>query len=161
MRDEEFKQRLTEVAEWHIPLDIDLQQGVANKLKKLAKLQAEGEPIGNPTYPPKLDRIKHPDMACEDCGKIVQGRKKEIQIYKNKTICGRKEKCVNCGLHKDPYTGQFCLTGTEASIKWNSYAKGAGRRYKTKQTLAQPISTKVVSENEHERITIYHQKINE
>jgi hypothetical protein len=134
MRDEEFKKKLTEVCEWEIPLDPDHNQsGQHNRKKKLEKL---GVNCFNQTYPLKIVKLKHPPQSCEDCGKTVEGRTKDITVYRNKTVCGFKEKCVNCGLHKDPYTGEFCLNGTEAAIKWNTYSRGVKKRY-TAKTLVQ------------------------
>lgn len=158
MRDEEFKQKLTEVADWEIPLDSE-GSNQHLKLKKLARLQQQEDVEVNDTLSPRILNIKYCESSCEDCGKIVQGRRKEIQVYRNKSVCGLKEKCVNCGLHKDPYTKEFNLTGIEASIKWNRYAKGITSRYmkstllQPNLSLPQPNPQTVVYESDTERIT--------
>lgn len=153
MRDDEFKQKLSEVCEWEIPLTMEAtEQGRTLRKKKLEDL---GQNCYNPTYPPKIKTLKHPQQNCEDCGKTVEGRRKEITIYRQNTRSGLKEKCLNCGLHKDPYTGEFCLNGTEASIKWNSYCKPTERRYKPKINNHKP--TKVITDGSCE-IRFYHEK---
>lgn len=137
MRDEEFKQKLTEVSEWEIPLTMEsTEQGRENRKRALEK---EGGDCFNQTYPPKIKKVIHPQSPCEDCGKLLEGRKKEIQFYKNNGIRGRKEKCVNCGLHKDPYSGEFTLTGTEAAIKWASFCKSVKKRYKVSPKLIEDL----------------------
>lgn len=122
MRDEEFLKKLTEVCEWEIPLDPDHNQsGQHNRKKKLEKL---GVNCFNQTYPPRIVKLKLVAKPCEDCGKIVEGRRKELRAY-HYGLCHRfKENCVTCGLHKSPYTDQFtCDSGTEASRLWTDYAR--------------------------------------
>lgn len=154
MKDEIFKQKLTEVCEWEIPITLEAtEQGRENRRRRLEKA---GQNCFNPTFPPKIKKLKHQEQACEDCGKIVQGRTKNITIYKNKSITGLKERCMVCDLHKDPYTGQFTLTGTEASIKWNTYCKGAKTRYKPKIKDTES-KDKTVVETDTGTITFYHE----
>lgn len=125
MRDEEFKQRLSEVCEWEIPVTMEsTEQGRENRRKHLDKL---GQDVFNATFPPKIREIKHLDQVCDDCGQTVKGRHKELRIwfYQNKRYL--KEHCKTCDLHKDPYTGKFTIkNGTQAGQSWVSYA-----RYKT------------------------------
>lgn len=121
MRDEDFKQKLSEVAVWQeVRADAEGSGGYKKK----------ADPDAPSTI--KVVKLVYAKTSCEDCGLAVEGRHKELQVYKNKSVCGLKEKCLTCGLHKDPYTGQFCLNGTQASIKWSSYSKGYKKRYKSK-----------------------------
>jgi hypothetical protein len=115
MRDEEFKKRLTEVADWYTPVDIDSKTASSKIVDRCEDQQP------NDTLSPKILKLKYAKATCQDCGKIVQGRHKDIQLYKRKNNVGFKEKCLACGLHKDPYTGKFNITGTEAAIKWSAY----------------------------------------
>lgn len=154
MRDDEFKSKLTEVAEWEIPVTMEpAEQGRTKRQKKLDEL---GQNCFNPTYPPKIKTLKHTRQNCEDCGKTVEGRQKDITVYRQNGRSGLKEKCVTCGLHKDPYTGEFTLNGTEASIKWNSFCKPNQRRYKVKEKIKGPQPTKVITDGDSE-IRIYHE----
>lgn len=146
MDNELFKQKLSQVADWKIP---DTQrETTVNAKKKRGRKNAEElyqeareemfhEEFGgvNPTYPPMLLKVKTQSTLCSDCGcQCNQGRKKDLRIYKNKGRRYWKEHCLTCDKHKDPYTGQYTLTGTEASIKWNSFCKEVKGAYKSKGT---------------------------
>lgn len=137
MDNELFKQKLSEVAEWRIP------KLSKSEIKAATKRRGRGRPTGeeqyqeeheqafielfdgvNPTHHLEITEIKHQPRPCEDCGKMVEGRKKDIKIYRYGTVVGRKEHCLNCDLHKDPYTGEFkYASGTEASAAWTDYAR--------------------------------------
>lgn len=137
MDDELFKQKLSEVADWEIPITMEsTEQGRENRRRKMA---AEDQDCYNATYPPKLLKVKIKPQNCEDCGReCPQGRTVDYKVMINKENKRfTKRHCKVCGLHEDPYTGQFSLTGTEASVKWNSYVKPVQRRYSVKTHTTQ------------------------
>lgn len=123
MRDEEFKQRLSQVANWHMQR-CD-KEGKGSYKKK-----------SDPDVPEHLvvTGLKYQAQPCEDCGNIVQGRRKDIRIYRYGQTNARKEHCLTCDRHKDPYTGEFtCDSGTVASRLWLDYAR-YNKHNKTKKT---------------------------
>lgn len=142
MDQELFKQRLSEVAEWRQPKitksDLkEAQQRARGRGRRSAeqRYQEEHEEVFtqmfdgvNPTVPLELQAVKPVQSHCEHCDQMVQGGP---HIEKKLVLSGPRkhwrERCLTCGLCKDPYTGQFALTGTEASIKWNSYLRNPKR----------------------------------
>lgn len=112
MKQDDFEQKLSEVAEWQ-RVRVDLEGSGAHK-----------KPVDD-TVPTaiKLLKIKHPEHQCEDCGQMVQGRRKDLKIYRYDKLVGQKQHCVNCDRHLDPYTRKFTMNGTEASRAWTDYAR--------------------------------------
>lgn len=138
MDNELFKQKLSEVSEWHIP------KLSKSEINAVTKKRGRGRPTSeeqyqqeheeafielfdgvNPTHHLEITRLKIKPETCEDCGRhCAEGRRKDIRIYRYGTIVGRKEHCLVCDLHKDPYTGEFKFqSGTEASAAWTDYAR--------------------------------------
>jgi hypothetical protein len=154
MDEQTYRKLLSEVSDWEIPKQLEgasissiYQRSKGRKnLMEEDLLEDPEQPAGqdclNPTYPPKLLKLKHPELPCEDCGKMVRGRCKEAKLYVNKHIRAFKQRCLACDLHKDPYTGKFTLTGIEASVKWNSYCKPVNRRYELEKNLNQSLCDK-------------------
>lgn len=128
MRDEEFKTKLTEVCEWEIPLTLETTAQGSGKRK--AMLDQTGEDYYNETFPPKIKRLLPLEKSCEDCGQMVAGRCVNIELIPGTGY--KKERCQTCKKSKNPYTGEFTLTGAEASQKWNNYLKPVSRRYNIK-----------------------------
>jgi hypothetical protein len=158
MKDEEFKKKLSEVADWRIPQTITgTKDGDAKKPRKVGRPSAEDlyqeamereflEATGgvNPTFPPQVIKVKNQSCICEDCGQFCEnGRHKEKKIYDSNGKKHWRERCITCQRCVDPYTGQYSLNGTQASIKWNSYMKEVGRRYE-KSVIIQPEDSKDV-----------------
>jgi hypothetical protein len=145
MDKELFKQKLSEVAEWQTPKicasDIKIAgQKIRGKFKKSEEeLEQEMEdPIFqevqngvNPTLPPQILVVQKKMQPCDRCG-LMQPGGGHIEMKFNTSGANCKghwrERCLTCEKSKDPYTGEFCLTGTEASIKWNSYLREVNRR---------------------------------
>lgn len=134
MRDEDFKQKLSEVSEWEIPLTLD--SSTVGKYVRKNKEPTEQQDVINPTYPPKIKKLKTKSVECQDCHKVCEeGRHVEYRIIRNKENKSFiRRHCKTCNLYDDPYTGKFCLTGTESSQKWMSFAKPVARRYEPKST---------------------------
>lgn len=127
MRDEEFKQKLTEVAEWEMPLTLDCATR-NNELQRY--LENNDLDCVNDTYPPKIVKLKIATVACEDCGKIVEGRHKEMRVLKGYGCNLVKEKCVTCGQHKDPFTKMFNVDGATSHRRCLDYIRNKLRKTK-------------------------------
>jgi hypothetical protein len=177
MNDEEFKRRLSEVAEWEMPKlsDTDVREA-----KKRARgrgrptneelFQQEHEEIFkeifdgiNPTIKPVLTKIIHQPHLCE-CGKICEdGCPKDIKLYHIKGQSHWRQKCLNCGMTQNPYTGKFNLTAQKALGVWTSFLRETKGVYNSKGNIAKAaLSTanklqhQTVITNEQETITFYH-----
>lgn len=145
MNDEEFKQKLSEVAEWKIPdtpretsLNAKKKRGRKSNEDEYMELREEifYEEFGgvNPTYPPMLLKVKCQPTICGDCGRTCEnGCHKEKKLYE--TGKGKKrnwrERCVTCGLHKNPFTGKFELNSNQAPHAWTSFLRDSKGVYKT------------------------------
>lgn len=136
MDQELFKQKLSEVAEWAQPKitksDLkEARQRARGRRSREEQYQEEHEQVFtemfdgvNPTVPLELKTVKAAPSQCDHCEQMVQGG---AHIEKKLYVTGPKrhwrERCLTCHKSRDPYTGQFNLTGTEASIKWSSYLR--------------------------------------
>lgn len=176
MTDDEFKKRLSEVADWKLP-DTPRETSL-NAKKKRGRKSAEDiyqetreeiffEEFGgvNPTYPPMLTRVKVQSCICEDCGKeCPNGRKKETKLYEtgSKKTRNWREKCVTCNLAKNPFTGKFELSTQEASFVWTNFLRDSKGTYKTagnkaREELLKKSQNPNAIESDTEIIT-YHQE---
>jgi hypothetical protein len=177
MNDEEFKRRLSEVAEWEMPkltpTDIrEAKKSARGKYKRTEEelYQLEHEQVFleifegiNPTLKPTLTKIKYQPQLCE-CGKVCDdGCPKDLKLHqKNGKSCWR-EKCLSCNMTKNPYTGEFDLNPQKASIVWAAFLRETKGIYKTKSNNSKPQPTTVtktynqtVISNDQEIITFYH-----
>lgn len=174
MNNEEFKKKLSEVAEWKIP-DTPRETSL-NAKKKRGRKSAEDEyqelreemfyeEFGgvNPTYPPMLIKLKNAACTCNDCGaSCPNGRKKEKKLYETGSKKKRnwREKCITCGLHQNPFTGKFELTASEAPYVWTDFLRDSKGVYKTSGNKArEELSIKAANPNaveDSEGIITYH-----
>ena len=147
MDDEEFRRRLSEVAEWKLP-DSPRDASLNAKKKRGRKskeeqYQDEHQEVFmelfegvNPTYAPLLTRVKYTPTTCE-CGRVCSsGCEKEAKLCKTKDKTIWKWKCKTCGLTQDPYTGEYTLNSQKASIVWNSFLRETKGCYASKGNLA-------------------------
>lgn len=175
MDDKEFRQRLSEVAEWKIP-KTEQEQTIGAKRRRGRKSNEERymelrEEIfqqefdgHNPTIAPMLIRIKHTPITCDDCGELCNnGRQKEKKLYETggKKNSHWRERCITCNRSKNPFTGKFDLSAQQASAVWTSYLRETKGMYKTAGNAARakvkPVQRdSTVLENDKETITIYH-----
>ena len=146
MDNEEFKRRLSEVAEWKLPdtpretsLNAKKKRGRKSNEEQYMELREEifHEEFGgvNQTYPPMLVRLKCQPVDCEDCGNSCpNGRKKETKLYETgaKKTRNWRERCITCGLHKNPFTGKFELSSQESSYVWTEWLRDRKGEYKSK-----------------------------
>lgn len=107
MLDTKFKQLLSEVSDWHTPLPDN---------------DPRAEP--NPTYPPELTRVKCQSKSCEDCGiECPTGRRVDIRQHRGNGNLHWRQRCLNCGMVKDPFTGLFTLSPQQAHSKWAQFVR--------------------------------------
>ena len=174
MKDEEFRKRLSEVADWVIPKTE--RETSLNAKKKRGRKSAEDQYMEyceeifheqhggiNPTIAPMLLRVKRSAETCRDCGQhCPNGRQTEAKLHTKGKKSAWREKCLTCGMFQNPFNGRFELTGSAASIKFNDFMRDTKNKYKTKgnqaraQMIKQPKADCTVIENGHETITFYH-----
>jgi hypothetical protein len=143
MNDEEFKRRLSEVAEWKLP-DTPREASLNAKKKRGRKTneeqyQDEHQEVFlelfngvNPTYAPMLTKVKRCAVSCEDCGEhCPNGREKEARLQEKNGKGAWRQKCLTCNKFQNPFNGKFELTGSAASIKWNDFMRETKGVYKT------------------------------
>jgi hypothetical protein len=173
MKDEEFKRRLSEVADWKIPETT--RETSLNQKKKRGRKSAEDQYMElreeifheefdgvNPTFPPMLTKVKRCGETCSDCGDYCpNGRETEAKLQEKNGKKAWRRKCLTCNKYQNPYNGQYELTGSNASIKFNDFMRETKGVYKTKgneqrkvMIIQTPISR--VIENDEEKITFYH-----
>jgi len=175
MKQEDFKQKLSEVAEWKIPetpretsLNAKKKRGRKSNEDEYMELREEMfyEEFGgvNPTYPPMLTKLKRSATICDDCGDhCPNGREKEAKLHQKNGKRVWRQKCLTCNKFQNPFTGEFNLTGTAASIKFNDFMRETKGVYKTqgnerRKEVITNSAEKTVIENDQEKIVFYHEK---
>ena len=146
MDDKKFKELLSQVADWQIPklsqTEIkEARQRNRGRRSNEELYQEEHEEIflelfdgHNPTMAPELLKVKNQSCVCEDCGCVcAEGRRKERKLYETGVQAKRnwRERCLTCGLSKNPFTGRFELTSTEASHVWTKFLRDSRGIYAT------------------------------
>lgn len=171
MKDEDFKNLLTTVADWRIPDTItDSTSGNRRKSrsdKKEIELETDCDICQGPnlTFPPQITKLHKQSTTCEDCGLFCpNGREKEAKLHKKNGKVMWRQKCHTCEKWQNPYTGKFELTGSNASIKFNDFMRETKNAYKTKGNLKREEvkikSNQTIIESDTGIITIYHRKNN-
>ena len=142
MNNDEFKKRLSEIAEWEIPKLTETDLKPIRKKGRPSEeelYQNEHEQIFmeiyngvNPTHTPKLGKVKIQPVTCDDCGEhCPNGRRKEKKVYEANGNKHWREKCITCGMSQNPFTKKFDLTVAEASSRWANYWRDVKGVYKT------------------------------
>ena len=149
MDDKTFKDLLTTVADWHIPKSITGNDSLSPKRKRgrptneeayqLARQQIFNEEFEgvNQTFPPQLLKLKTSACDCPDCGQhCEQGRhtEKRLHIANNKRHW--RERCITCGLSRNPITKQFDLKPGAAGVVWNDFLRNRKGAYDTERNRA-------------------------
>lgn len=158
MTNDEFKKRLSEVAEWEIPKLNATEIKLAKKRgrpsqEELYQDEHEQEFMAifegvNPTATPRLIKVKIQPCTCNDCGEhCPNGRHKEKKIYEANGNRHWRERCLTCGLSQNPFSKKFDLSVAEASSRWANYWRDVKGVYKT------PNNT--IRENNNAIITSY------
>lgn len=172
MNDEEFRKKLSEVAEWKIP-ETPREAGT-KPMKRRGRKSAEDEYMElreeifyeefngvNPTYAPLLTKVKRCPVTCEDCGnECPNGRETEAKLQEKNGKKVWRKKCLTCNKFENPYTGEFTLTGSAASIKFNDFMRETKGVYNTKgnerrKSTVKHVVEKIVTETETGFITSY------
>jgi len=140
MTDDEFKQKLSEVAEWVIPATERETTPAAKKRagRKSAeqKYQEEHEEVflnmfegKNPTMPMMLTKLKIVAVDCEDCGQhCPDGRHTENKRFDTNRPHWRK-RCVTCKKNQNPWTGEYDLNSQQSASVWADYLRKTNPRY--------------------------------
>ena len=137
LTEEEFRIKLSEVADWRIPKTISLTaEGIAKKTKgrksNEERYQEQHEQVFNemfdgvnPTHPIQLVAIKRKGSACDDCGLICEeGRQQEYKWFEGKKKNSWRIRCNICRMYKNPYTGKYELNSAQAQAAMHSYTNG-------------------------------------
>jgi hypothetical protein len=146
MKDEEYKEKLAQVAEWAVPAVAG--NGNTKRVKKSRKtLEAQFQEAHeqeflelhggkNPTVHPVLTNVKVQGCMCEDCGRFCEnGRKTEKKVYPTNRPHWR-ERCVTCDMNKNPYSGLYDLTNKDASAYWSNWLRATSHKpYAYKKTI--------------------------
>lgn len=155
MDKELFKQKLSEVADWHIPdikLDSNEKQRLERKRGRISneeRYQEEHEQEfailfegKNPTSPLELIGLKEEKTICNDCGReCSKSRRKEIKYHKQVRhhIDHVRIKCVECNMYKHPETGVFDVPVGPACQLFLNWAK---KQYSLRNKLAKKENDK-------------------
>lgn len=171
MTDDEFKQKLSEVAEWKIP-DTPRETSLNQKKKRGRKSEEEKFQEAheiifrdihgdvNPTYAPMITKIKCQPVDCEDCGKhCPNGRKTEYKHYDTNRSHWRR-RCVTCEKNQNPFTGEYDLSSQKSSSVWADWLRKTNPRYikKAEQEQEQEVVPDIIEEdfeNKSFRITFH------
>jgi len=148
MKDEEFKQRLAQVAEWAVP-DV-ASSGHTKRIKPGRKskeelYQEEHEEVflemfngKNPTVQPQLTKVLVQGCMCEDCGRFCEnGRRTEKKLFQTNHPHWR-ERCLTCGMNQNPNTGEWDLSNKAAAGVWALWLRNNSEKpyaYQKKKTI--------------------------
>jgi hypothetical protein len=182
MNDDEFKRRLSEVAEWEMPkltpTDVrEAQKSARGKHKRteeeLYQLEHEQTFLEifqgiNPTLKPILTKVIHQPNLCE-CGKVCDdGCPKDLKLHHSNGKSHWRKKCLSCNMTQNPYTGEFDLSPQRASGIWATFLRESKGAYKSKGNIAKQTAamvtkneTQTVISNDQETITFYHDNCKE
>lgn len=169
MDEQEFRRKLSEVAEWRIPDTItDTASGTKRKRRgrptKDTNICSDTEEHNehddtsdtqekNNTFPPQITKLKVCAQTCEDCGRHCEnGRQIEKRVYDTNNKRHWRQRCLNCDHYQNPYTGEFDLPRSTAAKTWNDFYRAKKNRLKNYVSTSHPMS--VLNENDQEIIRI-------
>lgn len=141
MDDLEFKRKLSEVAEWKIPENLqELEKATPRKRRKTKVIEYDesSENNGNEDFngveetisqganlPLQLVGLKVKPAVCEDCGRRCKtGHRKETKLFETKTHKAWRHHCLTCGFYSNPYTGEFDLSKENYTVVWTDWGRG-------------------------------------
>lgn len=75
----------------------------------------------NDTRPIRVTKLKPHTEICEDCGVVVENRRKHYKLSDNRFGKQWRESCATCKKHKNPFTGEFDMTAVEAVGIWREF----------------------------------------
>jgi hypothetical protein len=163
MNDEEFKRKLSLVAEWRLPeikLDGVTRRKLRGRKNNETKYQDEHEQVFfkiyggiNPTATPEVTKVTRSACVCDDCGRdCPNGRDKEKKLYETNKKKHWRERCLTCKLSLNPKTGKFDLSNHSAAVEWNYWLRQEKNIKPKKPTKTDVIAEKTVEENHAEII---------
>lgn len=136
-----FEQKLSEVADWHIPKVTEViiprrkgrpRQEDHEHQQQLDQWLQDTDGV-NQTLPPKILKIKHSQNDCEFCGRsCAEGQHIETKLYFTAGQKYWRSRCTVCGLYQNPVTKQFDLNGTQACRVWDNYLRKTKMAYNSK-----------------------------
>jgi hypothetical protein len=139
MNNDEFKQRLSQVAEWCLPVSPGDSVNITKKKRSRQQIDDEDQEDDTPIevcedrLQPMVTKIHIQPVDCTDCGQLcANGRRTELQVYSSNNKRHWRERCVTCNKVKNPYTGEFDLKPSEAAVCWNSFNRTTKMTYATK-----------------------------
>lgn len=149
MDKEQFKQKLSEVADWQIPKlnDTEIKESlkaIRGRGRPSEEEQYQWEHMKqfleihngtNPTSPLELTRVKRA-CDCEDCGRHCEnGREQEIKYHPATSghIAHWRVRCKTCAHYRHPETGEFDLPQGPAAQTFLNWAK---RQYSLRKRQA-------------------------
>ena len=145
MNNDEFKQKLSLVAEWCLPVTPSDSVNVTKKKRALQQIddaedldQEEDTPIVvcEEKLQPIVTKIHIQAVDCTDCGQLCAlGRRTELQVHSSNNKRHWRERCVTCNKVKNPYTDEFTLKPNEATVYWNSFHRTTKNAYASKGNL--------------------------
>lgn len=149
MDNEEFKRKLSEVADWHIPKLSPTELKTARRRGRPSKedlYQEEHEQTYaelfdgiNPTHSIELKRLRIQPVDCPDCGRFCEnGRKLERKVYTTGAKHWR-ERCVNCNKFKNPVSDKYELDSVSASHFFTALHRETLGEYQTKFNTARKL----------------------
>lgn len=178
MNKDEFLKRLSEVAEWHIPMlgpngcysvakgrerkvehpgpitPEELEEMSETEVKRYYdQLMAWRESQPNPSVHPEIISVKIQPVDCMDCGRhCPAGRKTQIKLHESGDRHWR-ELCKECNLYRDPLTGQFTLEPHIAHAYFTQFYKPKLGKYKSKYQPDLKPKEKAVRPNRKLKLT--------
>ena len=152
MKEEDFKQRLSEVAEWRlqdfsdVPNPDTYRYSKIREEKRLAREQIEldddeevEQDLNLTTQERRLAielvKIKVQACVCEDCGKICEnGCQKQAKVHYGNGKPHWRKRCLTCGMYHNPFTGKYDLKQGLVSATWVNWLRD-GRRLRLPKNL--------------------------
>jgi len=148
MNEKQYLELLSQYAEWDKPgnLAVNLEKSKAKPLPRppsyteaeLAEMSDEEaqavydqwvaykESLPNETLAPRLLKVKHKPVPCEDCGKIVEGRRVEAKLCVTGHPHWRKT-CKACELTINPYTGVYDVPSHQIQQVYVAWTRNKGK----------------------------------
>lgn len=143
MKNEDFLNKLSEVAEWRQPrgqLDAEMIPRPTRTAKNskarsltadLVEYPDDDEyrelPVEEQNFPPMLLKVKRA-CTCEDCGQhCPNGRTLDIRKHEHAGKKVWRKRCSACESWQDPYTGEFNQNGVDNMQVWNKFLRGEAK----------------------------------
>jgi len=136
---DEFLKKLEEVAEYYIP--DTWEDTVLERTRKINQRRRQDqyddddndflhsdndcqEPLIERQFPPVLTKVKKQSQNCDDCNRhCPDGREIDVKIHEHHGQRIWRQRCVNCGLYKNPDSGKFDLNSREVHLALSKYIR--------------------------------------